>query len=636
MNYRKEIDGLRAFAVIPVLLFHAGITKGGFLGVDIFFVISGYLITGILITSLQTNSFSFSHFYERRARRILPVLLFITAVSIPFAMYYMSPSQLRNFGESLVAIPLFVSNILFCISSNYFAEFYKFLPLLHTWSIGVEEQFYILFPGVLYLIWSFNKKILLHVLVSLTIISLLYSAAMSQHHSTANYYLLPSRIWELMVGAILTILELKYARQQSTLLNKIVPMLGMLVLTICIVTFDATVKHPGFLTLIPIIAVAAIIWFSGTNDLATKFLSWRPMVGIGLISYSIYLWHLPLLTFLRFNNIGDLSLTAKMLFIPVTITLSYFSWLCIEKPFRNPNIISLKVLLTSVVTGSLIIIGFGLGFMYDQLTIKNPVPHNVNISMLRTSSFNNRCYFENENDNGEWFCHLGDRDVTTLDFAVIGDSLALDLSGPFKVAALKSRTTGILSFMTGCLPFAHENLEWKESTSCSKLSTQMYEYVKEHNIKNLIMISNWQALLERLDDDQRVLYKNDLSADIDRYNALGTTVYVMLQTAKQNKFPSEIYKAIYRQPRAIREAQLLKYSVTRAEQEQKQAEFLKICSSIKGKKFVILDYNDIFCNANICPVGTLWTSYYNDPAHLSRIGAMKYEPVLTEFLKNLK
>ena len=211
MEYRKEIDGLRAIAVIVVMLFHAGFNfiSGGFLGVDIFFVISGYLITSFIFINKANNSFSLLGFYERRARRLLPALFLVLLFCIPFAVMLMQPDDLQNFGQSLVSTTLMSNNILLFITSGYWDLASEFKPLLHTWSLGVEEQYYIFFPLLIMIIWRFSNIQTMYVLLIITIISFLFSLQIHTRYPEADFYLLPSRLWQLGSGGILALLLLE-------------------------------------------------------------------------------------------------------------------------------------------------------------------------------------------------------------------------------------------------------------------------------------------------------------------------------------------------------------------------------------------------------------------------------------------
>ena len=220
MKYRPEIDGLRALAVIPVILFHAGfeLFSGGFVGVDVFFVISGYLITTILIDDIENKRFSIVNFYEKRARRILPAMFFVMLVCIPFAWMLMMPSQMTDFSQSLVAVSLFSSNILFWLESDYFAAATEQKPLLHTWSLAVEEQYYVLFPIFLILAWRYGKNRAFGMIVVMAAISLLLSEWGWRNKTSANFYLAPTRAWELLAGSITAFIVQKRGVQKNNFL----------------------------------------------------------------------------------------------------------------------------------------------------------------------------------------------------------------------------------------------------------------------------------------------------------------------------------------------------------------------------------------------------------------------------------
>ena len=205
MEYRKEIDGLRAVAVLPVILFHAGFTtfSGGFVGVDIFFVISGYLITTLIVDEMDKGSFSLLNFYERRARRILPSLFFVMLFTLPFAWFWMLPQELISFSQSLSAVPLFASNILFWRTSGYFDTASELKPLLHTWSLAVEEQYYFLFPLFLLSAWKLGKKFIISLLIIVAIMSVVAAQWGSTTYPSFTFYVLPTRAFEILIGALI-------------------------------------------------------------------------------------------------------------------------------------------------------------------------------------------------------------------------------------------------------------------------------------------------------------------------------------------------------------------------------------------------------------------------------------------------
>jgi len=346
LTYRPEIDGLRAIAVGAVILYHAQITilgyqpfKGGFIGVDIFFVISGYLITSIILKELvTTGTFSFKHFYERRVRRILPALLFVMLVSLPFAWMYLLPISFIDFSKSILYSLGFSSNFYFFFSGQqYGAESGLLKPFLHTWSLSVEEQFYILFPIVLLVTFKYFRKYLIHILIFGFIVSLCLAEWTSRNYPSASFYFLHTRMWELLSGSVLAYYEItKGYRSKNKTLNLILPFTGLILIGHSILFFNDGMFHPSFFyTLSPIIGVCLIIWFSNKDELITKILSTKLFVGIGLISYSLYLWHYPIFAFSREIDFFDGSISKKLIVGVTIIILSIFSYFFIEKQFRD-------------------------------------------------------------------------------------------------------------------------------------------------------------------------------------------------------------------------------------------------------------------------------------------------------------
>jgi peptidoglycan/LPS O-acetylase OafA/YrhL len=366
LTYRPEIEGLRAIAVGAVILYHAQITifghqpfKGGFIGVDIFFVISGYLITSIILKELvTTGSFSFKHFYERRVRRILPALLFVMLVSLPFALMYLLPSSFVDFSKSILYSIGFSSNFYFHYSGQeYGAESGLLKPFLHTWSLSVEEQFYILFPIVLLITFKYFRKHLLTILVIVLIISLQMADWGSRNNPSFNFYVLPTRGWELLAGSILAYFEITLGhRSKNKTLNLILPSVGGFLIGHSILLFNDKIFHPSFYTLSPIIGVCLIIWFSNKDELITKILSTKLFVWIGLISYSLYLWHYPIFVFSRITEFNQGSLFNKLLLGIILIIISIFSYYFIERPARKKkNKFKVIISLISILISALVI-----------------------------------------------------------------------------------------------------------------------------------------------------------------------------------------------------------------------------------------------------------------------------------------
>lgn len=344
IRYRPEIDGLRAIAVLAVVFYHAELAfggvvpfEGGFVGVDVFFVISGYLITSIILADLERTDFSYRRFYERRARRILPAVLLVMLVSIPFAWRLMLPQALMEYAGSVLSSIFFVSNFWFWAEDSYFAEPAALKPFLHTWSLSVEEQFYLLFPVFLVLIWQRARRHILVIFALGFLLSLLLAEFWVDVDADGAFYMLPARGWELLAGGLLARLEMSRGRVAHPWLELAMPVLGLYLVLHSVFLFDAHTRHPSFATLMPVVGTMLIVWFAKPGSLVSRVLGSRPMVAVGLISYSLYLWHFPIFAF---GRIGNPEPEHLVLFgwILLALALSVASYYLVEKPFRSRTV----------------------------------------------------------------------------------------------------------------------------------------------------------------------------------------------------------------------------------------------------------------------------------------------------------
>ncbi len=364
MHYRSEIDGLRALAVLPVILYHAGLPgfPAGFVGVDVFFVISGYLISSILLNELQAGTFTLSGFYERRARRILPALFLVLATCLPLAWWLLLPHELEGFARSLIAVILFLSNLLFWQESDYFAAEAELIPLLHTWSLAVEEQFYLLFPLLLLLGWRLGKTRLTVLIVLVATLSLAFSEWLWRVDAGANFYGLPSRAWELMLGA-LAALYLHQRPQPGGWLAQGLALLGLALVLGSAMLLDNSLPFPSLYALLPTVGATLIILFATPNNGAGKLLSLPPLVGVGLISYSAYLWHQPLLVFARIQPYREPDAWLLGTTAALSLLLAWLSWRFVERPFRVRQRFSRWGIFLLALLGSCTFLAIGVGLL---------------------------------------------------------------------------------------------------------------------------------------------------------------------------------------------------------------------------------------------------------------------------------
>lgn len=334
-SYRPDIDGLRALAVTSVVLNHAlpKIFPGGFVGVDIFYVISGYLITGILLKGLATDKFSIADFYSRRVRRILPALVVVLIACSIFAVYLFPPRDLANYGKSLSATALFGSNIYFWWTIGYFTPEAHMIPLLHTWSLAIEEQYYVFFPPLLWAAWKL--RLIKPFLLVGCAVSLFLSIALTAGHPLAAFYLLPTRAWELLLGAIAAAGILPAITQNHV--AKAVPLAGAGLLVAGFLVIDARSVFPGAVALLPCLGTALVI-YAGIADRSgpvSLVLSWRPAVATGWISYSLYLWHWPVISLLYFR-FGEFTVPMACMAVGLSVALAIPSWWFVERRFHTP------------------------------------------------------------------------------------------------------------------------------------------------------------------------------------------------------------------------------------------------------------------------------------------------------------
>jgi peptidoglycan/LPS O-acetylase OafA/YrhL len=359
------VDGLRALAVVPVILFHAGASAfgGGYVGVDVFFVISGYLITSIIASDCEAGTFSIAGFYERRARRILPALFVVMLVCVPLAWYWMVPEELENFAQSLAAVAVFGSNVLFWITSGYFDSVAEEKPLLHTWSLGVEEQYYVVFPLFLALLWRRGRPAALWATLAVAAASFALSEwGWRTQQAVAHFFLTPARVWELLLGSVLALVSFRTPldRRVSGPIADLAAAAGLLLVTWAVFTFDRSTPSPSAYTLAPTVGTALILAFARPSGPVARLLSLKWIVGIGLISYSAYLWHQPLFAYARLASAYHPSPWVFGALTALTFVLAYLTWRYVETPLRRRDRFTRRQIFAGSVAGSVFFVALGL------------------------------------------------------------------------------------------------------------------------------------------------------------------------------------------------------------------------------------------------------------------------------------
>jgi peptidoglycan/LPS O-acetylase OafA/YrhL len=500
MKYRPDIDGLRAVAVLPVVFYHAGLSgvPGGFVGVDVFFVISGYLITRIIHNEMLEGRFSMLHFYERRARRILPALLTVMAASLAIGWVWLSPADYDALARSAGSVLIFLSNVWFWQNSgSYFDGAADYLPLLHTWSLAIEEQFYILFPLLLLGLVRMGRRATLWVTAALVLGSLVLAVWASPRMPSASFYLLPTRIWELGVGSLLA-LGLAPGTAPRWL-RESVGMLGLAAIAYSVTQYDGATVFPGLAALLPVLGAAALIWVGGAGgSLAGRLLSWQPVVLVGLLSYSLYLWHWPIMAFAR-NRLTDVHLPPawQVGTIVLSLLMAWASWRYVERPFRAKQISRGKIFIASgagmallgAATAAIVMTGGAeQRFEPNRLALERALTTQALRDWTCEGTAPQRCVFSDTVSGA------------AATWALWGDSHAAALLPAIGALAAEQNRTVYVATKGGCPPLpglVRTDMPPFENATCARLNSQMLETLRtDPNIQTVFLAARWPIYVE--------------------------------------------------------------------------------------------------------------------------------------------
>lgn len=539
LNYRPEIDGLRAIAIIPVILFHAGLARfsGGFIGVDVFFVISGYLITSGIIRDLNEGRFSLVTFYERRSRRILPALFFIMLISFVGALFILTPTHMKEFTQSMAATVMFVSNIFFYMTLGYFNTTAEFIPLLHTWSLAVEEQFYLIFPIIMMGTFFMKKHMLLYVLIALTLLSFGWANWSSFYADpTSSFYLLVSRGWEILAGSItaiaLTRPEWRGFQHVPILTKQCLSSVGLCLIIISFFIFADSTPHPSYFTLTPVIGTVLVILFGSKHTLVCWILSKRLFVGIGLISYSLYLWHQPIFVFNRYHTLLPPSDNKTIILILLALLLSIFSWYFIERPFRNASRISKKQLVISLGLTALLIGAISIaGNLSGGFSKRMKYPPNIEWIHI-----GQKLYIEGEICEKAPVqdyphieqCYFGDITADTT-IGLIGDSHAQAISKSLNEEFKKRKIRGsYIQYNNSCeVVFGSAGLPLAgyDKDVCAMSFVDLQRFAK-HNLDAIVLLVRWAYRLYPVEGAiETPFFDNGVGGVEPRFNTQGFAAF---------------------------------------------------------------------------------------------------------------
>ena len=491
-GYRWDIQGLRAIAVLGVVIFHInpGMLPGGYIGVDVFFVISGYLIMGIIWRDLLKGDFSLIHFYSKRVKRLFPALFVMVLASSIAAYFILLPDETTNFAKSLMATLFYVSNFYFYSEADYFNTAMKFAPLLHTWSLSVEEQFYLIFPIILMLVFSKNKTQIFKVLFVFTILSLLFSQISIYWDESFAFFASPTRFFQFTIGGLIAINLQKNTIPKA--LNDKLGSLGLIVIVLCMFIYNQHTLFPGVNALIPTLGTALVLFTGQKPGYVTLFLSNKFFKLIGNSSYSLYLWHWPLIVFYKlevspsFNKFDQISL----LFL--SMLFGYLSWKYIEKTTRFRHTQYKYFSPIHLATGSslfVIILSLfalnGMPYRYTEKQLRYTVSDMSNNyregKCFLTSGFDDIKYF----NKNECISHT----KGMKNYLLIGDSHAAHFYSALYESKEKNETISQVT-ASGCKP----TLGYIGKDRCTNLVRWAYEeLIIDKHFDTIILSARWQS-----------------------------------------------------------------------------------------------------------------------------------------------
>ncbi len=540
IKYRSDIDGLRAIAVLAVLFYHADIgISGGFVGVDIFFVISGYLITKIIISDLEKNKFSFLNFWERRVRRILPALLLVVITTIFIGFFVQFSKEYRSTCASVMWITAFSSNIYFWRNTgDYFDGSSLDVPLLHTWSLSLEEQFYIVLPILLWIIFRYlDRKILIRFFLTMIALSFLISIWGVKNYEIATFFLLPTRAWELAAGSLIVF--------ASPLKNKnhiiILSWIGFLCVVLPILFYSKKTEFPGYNALPPVIGSLLIIWTGIIEadikkvSIIHRFLSIKPLVWIGLISYSLYLWHWPLLSYSKYLSIWDDNIFNRALILLISFIIAVLSFRFIERPFRTKKILkSRRVLFTSILAGMSAIFLFTLSVMNNEGIMKF---NNNNHLRLLSQLTNNQKVRHDVNLFPPDFGVLGDSNQK-VKVLFIGDSHCGALAPMLDSKLKDDKISGRYIAASGD-PLLNG---FKRSNGNMFYINRLVEHISVDDsfsdLTDIVLIARWQYYLYHEPDFyDNIDFYGSLRSTIEELKKLDCNIHIMIQVPEFTDIP---------------------------------------------------------------------------------------------------
>jgi peptidoglycan/LPS O-acetylase OafA/YrhL len=653
LKYRSDIDGLRALAIVPVVLYHAGLgMSGGFVGVDVFFVISGYLLSRIVIEEMQEGQFSFLTFYERRFRRLAPAFMVMLAVTFAVFSLVMLPEDLTAFARSALAAIFFLANFHLYGAVDYFSQSADLMPLLHMWSLAIEEQFYAVLPlAIMVAFWIFPHR-WLPWLIGL---ALLGSLALCVYHTHAYrpyaFYMPHTRAWELLAGTLLAALPRMVA---SRALANGFGLLAIAALAYAVFVFDARDAFPGYLAALPVLATAALIYCgeAAPENLTARFLSLPPLVFLGKISYSLYLWHWPVIVFANYTDLAPDTLTTQLLCVALSVVLATLSWAFVEQPVRRRRVFVSR---TQVYAGAAVSAA-AMGLVAFAMIRLDGLPSRVSEELqailhneaLPTEGVD--CFFIDGAATAEP-CLRGTPDAPPS-FILIGDSHAFAMAPGFWASARRERVAGLQYIAPAFFPGL--GMRGVGASRDNPRSDRMLEIIADHpDVETIVLSASWaDYALGSNWKGRSWLYQDDVSAarsggDNAEIFTRALDRLIMALPDHQIVFLDDVPAGLeldlkyYGRRAMLRDRPKASVRLPAADVAARRAAYVPILIDLAARHENVRfePVFETFCAGSAgCPLfaGDLETPIYRDGDHLSNPGALLLSPLFDGLMRSLK
>jgi peptidoglycan/LPS O-acetylase OafA/YrhL len=621
--YRADIDGLRAVAVTLVLLFHAHLgVAGGFVGVDLFFVLSGYLITGIVLRDLAAGTFRLSEFWTRRVRRIAPAALVMTLVTLGVGALVLFPEDFEELGKSAIVHPLMVANFFFWRKTGYFEGPADLKPLLHTWSLAVEEQFYLLYPLLLMFAARFPRRVLFGVLAGLAAVSFAGSVWAVAHRPGAAFFLLPSRMWELLLGGLLWVLPAptRWPARAMQWLGQI----GATTLAVVAWSYTSATPFPGLAALPPCLATAAILYANGHPRVALRTaLAWGPLVTIGRMSYSLYLWHWPIFVYLRYRYGDEFTAGPRLLAVALSLVSAWLSWRYLETPCRHGAFWTNRRVWSSFAVATGVIIACGW-FVREHNGLPGRFPPGLRnvIATLEAPRYEKTVTLTDVATNR--MPQFGDPTgkVTCL---LWGDSHAMALVPALDEICSELRIRGFHATYSGTLPLVDFS-PTRLGVAPEEYDEAVLDRILEEDFDLVLLAGYWSR------DSEHPDFRPSLRETIAALLATGVRVVILRDVPIQEGVTGSLIATPLR-----RGTDLDDLGVTLAEHREHQRSADEALIELAGEFVTLADPTPFLLDdTGRCRIVMNGECLYSDRHHLSLVGAHRLKPLFADLLYPLR